>query len=134
MGAFIPIPIGEVEMEKEQPSLTYCLDLDRGRIMGKVDGLEAVNQYIHKVLLTPRFRCLIYSNQYGSELKQTIIAGDASPEYIEAEIPRIVRDAVLVDSRVLDVYDFTISLSDERAFISFKANTIFGETIIEEVI
>lgn len=134
MSVFIPIPIAEVEQEREQTSLTYRLDLKRGRIIGMVDGLEAVNQAIRKALITPRFRCLIYDNQYGSELKQTIIAGDATPEFTEAEIPRLVSDALLVDSRILDVYDFSYSFSGENAFINFKANTIFGETIIEEVI
>ena len=69
---FIPIPISGIEEEKEQPSLTYKLDLDTGRIVGKVDGLEAVNQFILKALLTPRFHCLVYDNQYGSEIKDTV--------------------------------------------------------------
>lgn len=47
---FIPIPIDEVTEAEEQPSLTYRLDLDNGRIVGKVDGLEAVNQAIRKAL------------------------------------------------------------------------------------
>ena len=59
---FVPIPISGIEEEKEQPSLTYKLDLDTGRIVGKVDGLEAVNQFILKALLTPRFHCLVYDN------------------------------------------------------------------------
>ena len=33
---FVPIPISGIEEEKEQPSLTYKLDLDTGRIVGKV--------------------------------------------------------------------------------------------------
>ena len=37
---FVPIPISGIEEEKEQPSLTYKLDLDTGRIVGKVDGLD----------------------------------------------------------------------------------------------
>ena len=47
---FFPIPISGIEEEKEQPSLTYKLDLDTGRIVGKVDGLEAVNQFILKAM------------------------------------------------------------------------------------
>ena len=62
---FIPIPIDEVTEAEEQPSLTYRLDLDNGRIVGKVDGLEAVNQAIRKAIITPRFKCLIYDDQYG---------------------------------------------------------------------
>lgn len=134
MSVFIPIPIDTVEQEQEQPSLTYALDLDRGRIAGRVDGLKAVEQAIRKALITPRFRCLIYNNQYGSEIKQTIIAGDVSQEYIETEMPRLVKDAVLADSRVLDIYGFLFSFDNEQAFIQFTAKTIFGETVIEEVI
>jgi len=134
MSVFIPIPIGEIETEREQPSLTYGLDLKRGRIIGKIDGLEAVKQFIHKALITPRFRCLIYNNQYGSEIKQTIIADDATREYIEADMPRIVKDAILTDGRVLDAYDFSFSFDTEEAYIRFTAKTIFGETVIEEVL
>lgn len=134
MGVFIPIPIGDLEQEREQPSLTYHLDLERGRIVGRVNGLEAVNQAIRKALLTPRFRCMIYDNQYGSEIKQTIIAGDATREYIETEMPRLVKEALLVDSRVLDAYDFSFSFEGEQASIRFTAKTVFGDTAIEEVI
>ena len=44
----IPIPIETVTDSEEQPSLTYRLDLDAGRIVGKVDNLEAVNQASEK--------------------------------------------------------------------------------------
>lgn len=133
MGVVIPIPISTVEKQAEQPSLTYRLDFRRKRIIGMIDGLEAVNQFIHKTLITPRFRCLIYDNQYGSELKETIIADDVSPEYVAADIPRLVKDALSIDSRILNVYDFTISQEGENVLIQFKASTIYGETIIEEV-
>ena len=77
-GVFIPIPISGIEEEREEPSLTYKLDLDAGRIAGKVDGLEAIKQFIRKALITPRFHCLIYDNQYGSEIKDTITSKNAT--------------------------------------------------------
>ena len=134
MSVFIPIPIGEIEREQETPSLTYRLDLNRGRIIGRVDGIEAVKQFIMKALITPRFRCIIYDNQYGSELKETVIAKDASREYVETEIPRLVKDALFIDSRILDIYDFTFSFEDDSAFIKFTVNTIFGETVLKVVV
>jgi hypothetical protein len=141
VSVFIPIPIAELVPASEQPSKTYRLDFERGRIfaVGSCDGLEAANQFMKKTLLTPRFRCLIYDSQYGSEIKQTVIAGDVTSEYIETEMPRLVKDAVLADSRILDVYDFTLTFDSdpekrERAYVRFKANTIFGPTVIEEVI
>jgi phage baseplate assembly protein W len=134
MSANIPIPIGEIEQERELPSRTYKLDFDRKRISGKIDGLEAVNQFIRKTLVTPRFKCLIYDNQYGSEIKQTIIADDATTEYIKSEIPRLVRDALSADKRILDVYNFDFSFDTENVYLSFSVNTVFGTSVIQEVI
>lgn len=136
MSVFIPIPIKELQKQTEQPSRTYRLDLERGRIfpLGTCDGVDAVRQFIKKTLISPRFRCLIYDNQHGSELKQTIIAGNATPEFIETEIPRLVRDALLTDSRIFDVYGFSISLENESANIGFTAHTAHGRIDIREVI
>lgn len=131
---FIPLPVTEVTEAEEKPSLTYKLDLDKGRIVGKVDGLEAVNQAIRKAIITPRFKCLIYDNQYGSEIEDTVIAKDATPELIEAVIPGFVKDALKPDTRILKVYDFEFEFKGEGAYIFFRADTVFGETEFEEVI
>ena len=57
---------------QEKYGIEFTIDWDEGRIIGFVDGQEAMNQYIKKAILTPRFRCLIYSNQYGSEIIDTL--------------------------------------------------------------
>lgn len=131
---FIPVPISGIEEEREEPSLTYKLDLDTGRIAGKVDGLEAINQFIRKALITPRFHCLIYDNQYGSEIKDTITSQNATEELIEAEIPRLVSDALLCDGRVLKVYNFRYEFIEDYCHIFFNADTIAGTTSFEGVI
>ena len=131
---FIPIPVETVAEAEEQPSRTYRLDLENGRIVGKVDGLTAVNQAIRKAIITPRFKCLIYDPQYGSEIEDAIIAKDATRDYIEAATEGFVKDALLPDTRILSIYDVKIELEEDCARISFRAATIFGETEIEEVI
>ena len=128
---FIPLPVAEVEKLQEASSTTYKLDLDRGRISERIDGIEAVNQAIRKAIITPRFKCLIYDNQYGSEIEDSIIASD---EYIETVVEGFVTDCLKPDTRILSVYDFLITLKNDSVYISFKADTIFGETTIEEVI
>ena len=124
---FVPIPISGIEEEKEQPSLTY-------KLVGKVDGLEAVNQFILKALLTPRFHCLVYDNQYGSEIKDTVTDESATEELIRAEIPRLVEDALLCDGRILKVYDFEFGFNEDSCNVHFTADTIYGTTEVEEVI
>ena len=55
MAVDIEIPIDTIEEETEKPTRTYRLDLDSGRIIGAVDGIEAVNQAIRKAIITARY-------------------------------------------------------------------------------
>lgn len=130
---YVEIPVEEVEEAEEAPSLTYRLDLENGRIIGKVDGLDAVVQAVHKALITPRWKCLAYDNQYGSEVQDAVIRQDASPQYIEAAVPGFIKDALLPDTRITSVDDFAFEFSGDAVFVSFAIETIFGETRIEEV-
>lgn len=125
-------PIETVEEAREAPSRTYRLDLDRGRIVGTVDGIEAVRQAIQKAIITPRFKCLIYDNQYGSEIEETIVAKDADEDYVRATAEGFIRDALLPDSRIIDISDFEFDFIGDSAHIKFTAETIFGQTDIEE--
>lgn len=131
---FVPIGITEISEAEEQPSKTYRLDLDNGRIYGYVDGQEAVRQAIRKALITPRWKCLIYDNQYGSEIEDAVTVNDATREYVRSVVPGFVRDCLKPDSRILDVSNFTFDFRDDRAYIGFDADTIFGRISIEEVI
>ena len=131
---FIPIPIETITEAEEQRSLTYRLDLESGRIVGFVDKLEAVNQAIKKAIITPRFKCLIYNNQYGSEVEEAIISKDASQEYINTVIEGFIKDALRTDTRILSIYDFYVEFKEDKAYVFFRVDTIFGETQIKEVI
>lgn len=129
----VAVDFPELEEEEELPSLTYRLDLKRGRIVGMVDDLEAVAQAIVKAIKTPRFACMLYDDQYGSEIAEAIIAQDATPEYIEAAIEGYLNDALSPDTRIIgDVYDLDVSFNGDSATIKFSVNTIFGETTLEE--
>lgn len=97
------------------------------------DGV-AVNQAIRKAIITPRFKCLIYDNQYGSEIEDVFITHDASREYIAAAAEGFVRDALRTDSRILVVYDFQFAFVGDKAEIFFRADTIFGQTEVKEVV
>ena len=129
------IPVTAIEDEEEITSRTYAIDWDHGRIVGFVDGQEAVKQFIKKALLTPRFKCLIY----GSEIRETIVQRTATREYIEAEMPFLVRDTLIYDERILDVYNMSFEFKDtypqqDSAIISFDVDTIYGNMHMKEVI
>ena len=109
---------------------TYAIDWVNGRLSGQINGMEAVRQYIYKILKTECNKYLIYDMSVGTGIKALVGQGMASREYIEADIPRLVKKA-LNDKRILSVHDFTFSYPDDERnaiCISFVADTIYGST------
>ena len=107
-----------------QPSLTYALDLENGRIRGMVDDVESVKQAIYLALNTERFMHLIYSWNYGVELKNLI---GQPAEYAFPEIERCITEALLQDDRIMAVNDFEFETKKGIAHVTFTAHTIFGD-------
>ena len=139
MALDIAIPVAAIEDEEMITSRTYAIDWENGRIAGFVDEQEAVKQFIKKALLTPRFHCLIYDNQYGSEIRDNIIQKTATREYIEAEMPFLISDTLTHDERILDAYNFGFEFKDtyphqDSVIISFDVDTIYGSIQTKEVI
>ena len=118
MAVYIPINIAGVQDAQEKPSKTYRLDLDAGRIVGFVNNIEAVQQAIRKAIITPRFKCLIYDNQYGSEIEDAVIAKDASREYAESVIEGFVKDALAPDPAFSNATTFRLSLKKTTQTLS----------------
>jgi len=133
MAIDMPFPFDGITEKEIETSRTYAIDWESKRIVGMVDGLEAVNQFIHKALITPRFKCLIYDNQYGCEAAEEVIKKDATPEYTEAEMPFWIEDAIIHDARILKVENVDVRFEKDKAYISCDVATIFGQTHIEEV-
>lgn len=137
--ALIPTPsvvtIGQtvtVTPAAEQPTKTYKVDFDIGRVAGYVDETEAMKQAIFKILSTERFLYLIYSWNYGIELNEVV--GKSYPVF-SSEIKRVITEALLADSRITDVTDFQVEQIDKRtARVSFTAETIFGEIPVERTV
>lgn len=127
------IPDDAIEENEDIPSLTYSLDLRDGRIGKRIDGIDSVKQAIDKALITPRYKCSIYSHEYGSEIQEE--ATDSPSEgYIVTVLPELIKEALSPDERILDVGNFDISKKDNNVHLEFIAYTIFGEVKIEEVI
>ena len=108
-----------------QPSLTYRLDMKNHRIMGKIDGADSVMQAIKKILNTDKYAYEIYDWNYGQQLLK-LLGKDF--DYVIAEIPRIINDALKQDNRIKDVTDFTFKKTDYNSlYVTFLVRTIFGD-------
>lgn len=130
-----PQMIAGVEIEREQPSLTYSYNPNTNRIAGMVDGAEAVGQWIRHAITCERFANVVYSPQFGSEIYTLIAAKEISQQYMASEIDRMVRDALSVDSRITGISAIEVTFGDaDQAYISFTASTIYGAVHIDEVL
>jgi hypothetical protein len=80
------------------PSRTHKLHQEL--IIGYVDGLKAIEQYVFHCLNTERYAYTIYSPNYGAEF-QKYVGKDFS--FVQATISDTIRDALMQDDRIIDV-------------------------------
>ncbi|MFB4326392.1 DUF2634 domain-containing protein [Priestia sp. BR_2] len=106
-----------------QPSLTWHIDFDKGRIIGKTDGLVAIQQAVFKVFQTDRFWYDIYSFDYGHEL--TLLLG-SSPEFVQSEATRMIQEALLPDDRIDAVENVEAVINGDQITIRFTVVTVYG--------
>lgn len=125
------LPFDNLTEGEEQPSKTYRLDLDGKRVRGYADGLEAVKQAIDKALRTARYKNIIYDETYGSELHSVLLDPSTTKEFIEVSFPRLIREALSGDTRILGVSGFSFEYGKDSVTVRFTANTIFGSTEVE---
>lgn len=136
MDTDLVLDIDEVEEDAKQETRTYRIDFENGCISGMIDGLEAVEQAITKILLTERYKNLAYSDDYGCEVLDTMMSDENTDAFLEAEIPDLITDALSDDERILGVDNFEFYDSvDERDGIkvTFDVSTIYGELNMEGV-
>lgn len=108
-----------------QPTRTYRIDPINKRIIGLIDGRDAVLQFIKKVMSTDKYAFEIYDWNYGNELIKLI---GYSYDYVVTRIPNIFREALLVDDRITGVRDFTFQKSNiDAVTVSCVIDTVYGE-------
>ena len=119
--------------EEIYSEVTYLLDFKNKRIRGLIDGKKAVIQAIKKIFATERFSCVIYSGQYGIELAS--LRGE-NVGFVVSDLPRRIREALLVDDRILSVENFSFTRATDKDKLTCKCdvNTIYGDVSTEEEI
>lgn len=112
-----------------QPSFTHKLNTERNRVVGYVDGREAYKQAIYKILNTERYEYVIYSWNYGIELKDLI---GMPIYYVVPELERRITEAIEQDDRTVSVSNFEFDTSKRGVVhVKFTATSIYGDEIIE---
>ncbi|MGG1555007.1 DUF2634 domain-containing protein [Paenibacillus ferrarius] len=116
--------IGNEELQQtQQPSKTYALDPVNGRIVGAVDGLEAVKQAVYKIMETERFNHIVYGPDYGNECDSLL---GRSSAFVRSEVGRRITEALLQDDRITAVEDMSVTFEGESALATFTVVSRYG--------
>ena len=109
------------------PSKTYKIDFDKNIARGLFNEIKSLTQAIYKILITKRYKYEIYDWNYGIEIDDLI---GMPKEYVKIEIERRIKDALSIDDRILDVYDFEFfDVYNDRCSLctNFIVKSIFGD-------
>lgn len=136
--ALLPVIDEEVVDEfaySEEPGHTYRMKVDQedgtaGQIIGYVDGRDAVEQAVYKILNTERGEDEIYRGQYGVELDDLL--GMPMP-YVIPEVDRRIKEALLMDDRIEAVRNFSFDIPRRGVLhVSFLVTSIYGDIEINQ--
>ena len=109
---------------EEQPSYTYKLDIDRGRIRGMTDEADAMLQAVYLILSVERYQYPIYSFNYGVELADLI---GQPKDYVMSEAKRRITEALTQDDRIESVDGWAFETTKKSVIVTFTVHTIFGD-------
>jgi len=102
-----------------------------GRVV-EADEHTAWVQWCIKTVLTERFAFLIYSTDYGTEIEQAL--SQKTKKTTEAELERVISEALLADPRTERVTDFTFEWEGDAVKVAFTAVPVIGPPERVEVV
>ncbi|MCY7494786.1 DUF2634 domain-containing protein [Bacillus safensis] len=127
--------IEEIEEDVEvETSTTYRIDFETGRLTGEtISGIEAIRQFIYMTFRTERYAHPIYSHDIGTEIQELLTDTEATDEYKEMEIPRLLEEALLVDERIDHIEELEVTKQNDSFHVKLAIVTDEGTLEIEEV-
>lgn len=127
--------IEETEEDEEvETSTTYRIDVETGRLTGEtISGIEAIRQFVYMTLRTERYAHPIYSHDIGTEIQELLTDTEATDEYKEMEIPRLLEEALIVDERIDHIEEIEVTKEKDSFHVKLAIVTDEGTLEIEEV-
>ena len=118
------------EFQTEQfANKTYKINFEEKRIIGEIDGLDAIKQAVYKILHTERFNSLLYSWDYGVEF-ENLIGKDY--DYILGDLQRRIEEALLQDDRIERIENIKVNKKQNDSIdVSFVVVSKYGNITTE---
>lgn len=124
--------VNELLGSRQETSDSYRMQIGNERIKGTVSEREAVAQACYKAINTERYRYVIYSWNYGIELKDLF---GKPVSYVFAVLPDRIKDCLMQDDRVESVDSFQLSHDGKGSVLcKFIVHSIFGDIDMEKVV
>lgn len=106
------------------PTKTHYINKNENLITGMTDGIEALKQAIYIILRVERYQHIIYSWNYGIELKDLF---GKPTTYVCAVLPSRIKDALIQDDRIQNVYDIVTNAEGNIVSVHFTVQSIYGK-------
>jgi len=109
--------------------------LSDGKLVA-IKDIEAIKVWVHKILMTEKFKFQIYKRTDGDEYGVTLedLIGTILPRsFVEAELKREIKEAVTRHPRIASISNLTIERDGNLLKISFKINLTDGQGFGQEV-
>ena len=118
-----------VVVEEEYKEFGYDFKNDRmtGTIVTRKDALKV---WVYHTLKTHRYTYSIYDWDYGEDVTDLIGQG-YEKGYINSEVERRIKEALMINEKIQRVYDFDISFNEGLLTGKFKIDSIYGEVDID---
>ena len=106
------------------PTNTHKIIIDKDRVSGYTDGLDAMRQAVYLILSTERYSYPIYSWNFGIELKDLF---GKQMNYVIPVLKLRIEDALSQDDRITSVENFEFETNKNTLTTAFTVKTTQGD-------
>lgn len=109
----------------------FEVDFSTMKLTGRiVEGVDAIEMWVHHALRVHRYDWLIFSWDFGEEYTD-LIGYSYSQEYLESEVERMITDCVTQHPYITGIQDLVVSVEKDDLHIKFTLLTDLGEVEID---
>lgn len=123
--------LNELE-ERKKVNKTYNVEWEYKKMNGICKDKKTLEHAINLYLGIEREKYRIYSSNFGIELEHLI---GMPRNYVKAEIPRLIKEALAQDERIYNVDNFEFEdIDDDALKVTFTIYTQYGEINQEKTV
>ena len=93
---------------------------------------EALKIWIYKALMTPRYRHLAYTEDFGNEMLD-LISESINQDVLMLELKRYITEALMYNEYIRELNGFEFEVNGSKIKVSFNVISVYGDMQYEQV-